>query len=51
MASRAPYDTHLEMVINRAKFDTRTCSSFGAVKTHRQTHTHTHTHTEMRFIV
>ena len=33
-----PYDTHHGEVINRAKFDVCTCSSFKEVKTERRIH-------------
>ena len=42
-----PYDTHHEVVINRAEFDACTCSSFRGVKTDRQTR---HKQTELHFI-
>ena len=34
MTSRTPFDTHPGVVINRAKFNAPTFSSFGGVKTH-----------------
>ena len=37
MTSRTPYGTHHDVVINRAKFDTYTSSSFRGAKTDRQT--------------
>ena len=37
MASRTPYDTHTEEVINYAKFDAATPGSFGRFKTDRHT--------------
>ena len=37
VTSQTPYDTHPEEVINRAKFDISTSSSFGGVKTDRHT--------------
>ena len=35
-----PYDTHHKVVINRAKFDAGTSSSFRGVKTESQKHRH-----------
>ena len=43
--SKSSQDTYLGVMINRTKFDARTFSSFGGVKTHRHTRTRTHTHT------
>ena len=37
MTSRTPFDTHHGVVINRAKFDAFTFSSFRVVKTDTQT--------------
>ena len=34
---KPPYDTHLGVVINRTKFDVRTPSSLGGIKTHTDT--------------
>ena len=41
MTSRTPYETYREMVINRAKFDVYTSSSFANVKAHVRTHVQT----------
>ena len=40
MTYQIPYDTHPEVVINRAKFDAFTSSSFGEVKAHICTYVH-----------
>ena len=39
MSHQHPYDTHPEMVINRAKFDVCMSSSWGGVKAHLRTYT------------
>ena len=50
MTSQMPYDTYPEVVINHAKFDISTFSSFKEVEALVRMCVHTYVQTELRFV-